>query len=145
MPLTMLSIIASILFAVVLFYTVSRHYKLWRTAQQQPNAGEATPIKHRNEFWLRALLLLPSLALFILAKDFNLHTFMNSVSMVAYLFWFLFDGLFNLKRGKDWWFIGTIDKDESYFDNFKRKLGPVWTKIVQITLAVGCVIIYIFS
>jgi hypothetical protein len=145
MPLILYIIIACILFVAVLLYTVDRHYKLWRTAQQQPNAGEATPIKHKPEYRLRIMLLLPSIACFIHASSWQIISAVATLLMVGFLFWFLFDGLSNLKRGKDWWFIGTIDKDESTFDNIKRWLGPVWTKIVQISFAIGSVLLYIFS
>jgi hypothetical protein len=137
--------IACFLFVVVLIYSVQRHYKLWRTAQQQPNAGEATPIKHAFEFRMRILMLLPVCALFIHAKSWTVLIGSATILMIGFVFWFLFDGLSNLKRGKDWWFIGTIDKDESSFDNVKRQLGPVWTKIIQISLAAVSVLLYIFS
>lgn len=142
----MLFILATILFIAVLLYTVQRHYKLWRQAISQPNAGEATPIKHKKEFALRCILMLPSVALFTIHHSpFSLWSLVVSALMIGYLFWFLFDGLFNLKRGKEWWFIGTVDKDESFFDNIKRWLGPVWTKFVQISAAIGSVLLYLFS
>lgn len=141
----MLYIIASILYMIALGWTVNIHYKKWRYGQQQPDTGNTTPIRHLPESFIRVAMFAPSIILFWWAKEFVLLQLAVTVFTVLATLWLLFDGLFNLKRGKDWWYIGTIDKDESTFDNIKRWLGPVWTKIVQISLAVGSILLYIFS
>jgi hypothetical protein len=145
MPLIILHITGFILYTIALLWSVNIHYRKWRYGQQQPDTGNTTPIKHLPESFIRAAMFSPSMLFFLWADGFGWLNLMVVVFASLALTWLLFDGLFNLKRGKDWWFIGTVDKDESFFDNIKRWLGPVWTKIVQISIAVGSILLYIFS
>lgn len=142
---TILTILGFITFIAALLWSVSRHYKKWRYGQQQPDTGSTTPIMHLPELWIRILAFTPAITFFSISLAQEIHVIPAiciSILMVAALFWFWFDGLFNLKRGREWWYIGTIDKDEAATDNFKRKIGPTWTKIVQITLMISSIVLY---
>src|SRR5687768_11482287 len=112
----MLYITGIILFVIALFWSVDIHYKKWRYGQQQPDTGNTTPIRHLPESLIRILMFSPSMILFWWAEDFRWLQLAVVVFAVLATTWLLFDGLFNWKRGQPWWYIGTVDKDESFFD-----------------------------
>lgn len=136
-------ILAIVLFVLLLLWNVDRHYQKWRFGQQQPDTGNTTPIIHIPETIIRILVFIPVLALLIVSKGVTIINIIESCAALFFTFWLFFDGLFNLKRGRNWWFIGTVDKNESFLDNVKRKLGQFWTKVVQIGLFILSIIIYI--
>jgi hypothetical protein len=130
-------VIASITYVIALLWSVDRHYKLWKFDQSVPDTGSS--IKHKKESAIRVAKFIPSIVLF--SYPFGFWDIATTLMMIACVTWFLFDGLFNTKRGKDWWFIGTIDKDESFFDNFKRWIGLKASRVIQIVLAIGSMVL----
>lgn len=136
-------ILAIILFILLLLWNVDRHYQKWRYGQQQPDTGNTTPILHVPETIIRIIAFIPVFALLFISKEMNVLTAIKSAAVLFFSFWLFFDGLFNLKRGRDWWFLGTVDKNESFLDNVKRKLGKTWTKIVQISGVIISLFFYI--
>lgn len=141
----MMYILAIISYIVAIFLNVDRHYKKWKHGQKQPDVGNTISIRHFPESLIRFLMFAPSVFFLWVAIGFTWIDFAKSVFTEVSITWFLFDGLFNIKRGKDWWFIGTVDKDESFFDNVKRSIGPVWTKILQIGLILFSISLIAFS
>lgn len=53
-------------------------------------------------------------------------------------YWFLFDGLLNIMRGKHWLYIGIPDKDDALTDQFffKYQSFYVWSKIAMVPFIV---------
>ncbi len=139
----MLFFFALVWFVVALLLTVDRHYELWKHAQSLPNTELETPIKHKSEKWIRLALFVPTIVLLSWQLQFTGFGIAASFFFVCCWIWFLFDGFFNKKRGFNWWYIGTVDKDESGLDDLKRELGPRWTKILQIGLCVLSTIFYV--
>lgn len=130
-------IISLLLFSIILRQEVNLHNK-------RLNNGVA--IKHKEEWLIRAVLLLPSVILLSLPY-YNKHDFntfwltattaakiLISGGFLAVLWWELFDGFYNLKRKKPWSFIGTIEKDESFFDNILRRFSTKGQRILKIGL-----------
>lgn len=139
----MFLLIGLVVFAVALYMTVDRHYEKWKYAQGLPNTQLETPIKHGSEKWIRIALFVPAMVLFLWQIDFKWFNAAAVLFFTCAWVWFLNDGFFNTKRGRNWWYEGTIDKDESGLDNLKRELGPKWTKIVQIGLCIISTALYI--
>lgn len=133
-------ILASLLFILLLFWNVDRHYMLWKEAQKWPSAEKRVPINHANEFKVRLVAFAPVVLMFCAAVKINiddalidllfrLFILVASAGMVAFAFWFLFNGMFNKKRNQDWFFKGTVDLNESNTDNFLRN-KPVFVVIL---------------
>ena len=112
-----------IAFAIIYFFLatsflVLMDYRLWLKHKD---------VKHKTEWWLKAGLLTPVIS--ALASSTNLYPLLSiplCSGMVAFSFWIIFDGAYNIVRGFNFWFNGSPDlkKDDSLFDKFLRKLSP---------------------
>jgi hypothetical protein len=145
-------VVAIIMFFFVLYTNVNRHYRLWLAAQKWPQTGERVPIDHDKEFVLRLVLMAPA-AITFFSKAVEgtgvlriwpwivamLALLIIVCSMIMFTFWFLFNGFFNRKRDREWFFEGTIDKDEAKSDDFLRG-KPVWQKL---TIQLGGSLLFI--
>jgi hypothetical protein len=107
------SILAIIWFFLVLKWDVNTDFKKWK---------ENKPIKHTKEGIIRALLLLPSVVLLTL-PDFTIWKLLAAASLEASVWWELFDGLYNKKRGFKWRFNGSQEPDDSRLDKFLYHLS----------------------
>jgi hypothetical protein len=124
-----------ILFLAVLAWDILSDYKKWL---------KNSSVEHTKEAWLRMLLLSPSIIGFTIfhpVKHWGILVL--SIFMVLSIFWYLFDGFYNKIRGFDWWFSGSIDEDESKFDNFLRWLGGFWGKVIKIGGIIIFTVLYI--
>lgn len=132
-------IISLLLFFFILYQEVKLHNK---------RLNEGIKIRHKEEWFIRLVLLLPSIIMLSLPyknrHDFTPEWFAISIAIklllaggfLAFLWWELFDGFYNVKRKKPWRFIGTIENDESSTDNFLRKFSTKMQGIVKIGLII---------
>ena len=128
-----------ILFFIVLRWDVYSDYNKWKNG---------VPVKHTKEAIIRGVYLIPSFLAFYLFKNPHgfwpiLLTSIVTLGMIGFCWLLLFDGFYNIKRGFNWWFLGTIDKDESKLDNIQRKLPTIILKTIKILLPVIFILIYV--
>ncbi len=66
---------------------------------------------------------IPAIFFFTKASDLDLiFSIPISGLMIAFFIWLLFDGIYNLIRGFNWWFTGSDDADDAEADNFLQGL-----------------------
>lgn len=124
-------LLAIVWFVIVLYVDIKTDYKRLQT----------NTINHKRGLILRCIGLLPSFLCLLLPV--NQHIILKSlftVGLLGSLYWELFDGLFNLKRGYKWRFNGSDDKDDAVSDNILQKISP----IEQAFLKIGLIIIFTF-
>lgn len=137
-------VIPIILFYAILGYKVRDNFEKWKID---------TPVNHSKEWkWYAIILSLTSGAFLIWLSDAPLVVSIPvSLLMIAFWFWFLFDGAYNLLRkgyaedegwklakGQyDFWYTGSNDKDDAVTDNFLQRL-PLWAHIL---IKIGGIII----
>lgn len=111
-------------FLAVLIWDVTTDVKKWR-------AG--ITINHDKEAWIRVGLLIPSTIGFALHGTFWLWP--AAVLMQGFVFWFLFNGFFNLLRGFGWFTPATGGStDDSRLDKLPLPL--------QVGLQIGGSIVF---
>lgn len=125
-------ILAFLLFAGVLYWDVTTDYKKWK---------ENKPVKHFKEGVLRALLLVPSILLLAL-PHLSLWKIVTAAAMEAAIWLLLFDGFYNRLRGFDWWFLGSVDEDDAWWDKLQRKIPLKLLKVIKISLPLVAILIY---
>lgn len=66
--------------------------------------------------------------------------------VLFFLFWFSFDGLYNVIRGEKWFFPGSEDgREDAKTDNFLQKLKP-WQRVaVKVVGVLGSIAGYLVS
>ena len=128
-------ILASILFLTILYLDVHSDYKKWK---------ENKPVNHLKEWLFRALFLVPSTILLAL-PEFSILSVLYSVGVVGFTWLLLFDGFYNKIRGFSWWFLGSEDLNDAWWDKFQRKIPPKILKISKIVVPlifIICLCIY---
>lgn len=127
-------------FIVVLIGFVHFHVRKWKK-----EFNSIQTINHKKTAFIRCLLLLPSTIGLSLSHPWPwYYALIPSTLIQFFLFWLLFDGLYNIKRNFNWWFMGTIDKDESVTDNFIRKHGQV-IKLAGCALSIAFYFLTLFK
>lgn len=117
-------IISTCIFLLVLAADLITDYRLWKKNK---------PVNHKVGFIIRSVGLTP---IFILLGA-------RSILLVGALYFLLFDGLYNLLRGFNFWFTGSNDKDDATTDNFLQSI-PLWAHIaLKFALIIVGVIIFI--
>lgn len=131
----MLYLVAILLFVAVLIWDVITDYRKWLKSKA---------VDHKKESWLRIILLLPSMIFFIIAHSQNTWwVFVDVWAMTGFVFWFLFDGIYNKLRGFNWWFTGSDDADDAGTDNFLQTI-PHWLHVtIKVLGMAASVTIYI--
>jgi hypothetical protein len=138
--------LATILFLAVLAWDIVSDYKKWLKERS---------VNHSKEWWIRVLALLPCIAILcwpklidiasaslLMAVCFWLISIASSALIVAVYFWLLFDGLYNVIRGYNWWYTGTDDVDDAKTDNLLQRL-TLWQHILlKIGGCVAATILY---
>lgn len=119
-----------ILFFIGVIINAYLDYEVWLDGKE---------INHTKRFFLKGIMLLPSFILLL-----QVFSFWRVLFFICSWFWFLFDGIYNMLRKYDWWYIGTIDANESKFDNLQRWLGEL-RKTVKIVLLIASLIFLIFK
>lgn len=126
------TILAAICFFLVLYWDVQSDYKKWLNN---------IPIKHTKEALIRSALLIPSF-LCLSLPHIGLVKSLLCFGLIGSTYLLLFDGWYNLKRGQNWWFLGSVDADDAWWDKIQRKIPLKWLKILKITLPLGFLVLY---
>lgn len=119
-------------FGLILAWKLKVDLALWR---------KGLPVDHKEEWITVAIMSACTSGLLFAAMS---KSFLLSIPVVAGMlmswFWFLFDGLYNILRDKDWWYTGTDDPDDAKSDDFLQKL-ELWQ---HIAIKVGLVLVFTF-
>lgn len=157
-------LIAGILFVILLKWNVERHYHLWKKAiGSYPSVEKRVAIDHKKETRIRMYAFSPVVAILFLKaivihQTFNhelthpmyvknllgMGYFFASAAIVCSLFWPLFNGFFNNIRKFNWFYKGTVDKDEAKTDNFLRNKSVTFIVIVQSLLIIISFLSYFY-
>ena len=125
------------MFFVVLAWDVASDYTKWLKHRA---------VIHGKEAWVRAILLAPSC--YYMSTDLPLQWYWGlsiSAFAEASMWWLLFDGLYNVFRGYNWWFTGSVDPDDASTDTFLRKLKK-WQHIaLKFALIATSLAAYMFA
>lgn len=113
---------AIFVFIAVLLIDLFTDYQLWKHKK---------PINHTRGSLLRLIGLAPCVILLRL----------SSTPLIFFLYWTLFDGLFNIIRKQPFWSTGTNDPDDALTDNFLQQLSLKQHMIVKLG---GIAISFIF-
>ena len=139
----MIIIAAIVLFTIPLIIKLFIDFNKWNKNQ---------PVNHKKEWIIIAICEIPSGLLFLypMLPIFEGDYFKTAFEyfykilliglMVGFWFWFLFDGLYNIKRNFNWWFTGSEDADDATSDNFLQSLK----KWQQIVFKIGTIILFTF-
>jgi len=129
--------IAVISFFAILAWDVVTDYRKWLKQRS---------VNHTDEAWLRVLLMIVPTVFFCIAHTpaFNIWVLIDVALMQLFIFWLLFDGIYNKLRGFGWWFAGSDDPDDSVLDNFLQEY-PVAGAILKIGGSILFITIYIFT
>lgn len=146
----MIYIVPIILFLLPLAYKVKNNFEKWKIDK---------PVNHSKEWkWVALAETTTSGLFFIFLSDQPLwYSIPVSLFMIAFWFWFLFDGWYNLIRKKyaersgwklingqyDFWYTGSNDKDDAVSDNFLQRLKPWQHKALKISLIILFTYLYI--
>ena len=109
------NVVAVILFLITLAIDLKIDIAKWKIGKT---------VNHYKK-WIRGFGLIP---VWILASLSNLWLLLPILFLILFLYWFLFDGLYNKFRKFGWWFTGTDDPEDSKTDNFLQKL-KLWQHI----------------
>lgn len=128
-----------ILFFIPLTYKLKNNFEKWKIDK---------PVNHSREWKYVAigLSLTSGLGFVLLSGAPLVFSVPASLLMIAFWFWFLFDGFYNLMRKRyairsgwklingqyDFWYTGSNDKDDAVTDNFIQRLKPWQHKAVKI-------------
>lgn len=132
-------IISALAFKKVLLWDVNSDYQKWK---------DKIPVKHTKEWFDRALRLIPSfIFLYIPLVNSSLWSlvisFLVVFGVIFSVWWELFDGLYNRKRGFRWRFNGSIDSDDPFLDKFLYKIGDKKEAILKLGLISIFTILYL--
>ena len=128
-------IIGIILFFCILYWDVTTDYKKWKND---------IPVNHTKEGIIRSLLLSP-VPLLLSLPFITIWELVITIPLVGFMWLLLFDGFYNKVRGFNWWFLGSEDKDDSWWDKFQRRIPLKILKITKIgipLLLIICLCIY---
>ena len=103
------------------------------------------PVKHKRKSIIRALFLLPSILLLCLPLPMSVWKILIVIGLEAFTYLLFFDGWYNLKRKQNWWFLGTVDEDDAWWDRVQRKLPLRLLKILKIGIPLMLGIIYLLT
>ena len=106
-------------------------------------------IKHTQRALLKAIFALPTYILLLIPFKYSfLHGLFSLFITAGLLFsvwWELFDGSLNLKRGKTWRYNGSpiLKKDDSKLDKVLRKLKSIQQAVSKLSLIAIFLLSYI--
>jgi hypothetical protein len=131
-----------ILFFLILTWDVNSDYDKWK---------QGIRVNHTKEALLRIALLTPSTILLAVPKLLNspktIDHYALYIGLAACLlfaiWWELFDGWYNKKRGFKWRFNGTVDDDDSTLDRFLYSIGDTAEGVLKIGLIALFLFLYI--
>ena len=126
---------AIIVFCLVLRWDVLDDYHKWL---------KNIPVKHGKEALLRAYFLVPSVLLLCLPFPLNIWKIVTVAALEAFTYLLLFDGFYNLKRKFNWWFLGSVDPDDAWWDRVQRKIPLTLLKILKIGVPIALLATYLY-
>ena len=118
--------IAIILFLLTLTIDMVIDIRKWKRENYKVN---------HNKKWIRGVGLVPAV---VLLSWHNWWLLIPAIPMVLFLYWLLFDGLYNTLRRFPWFYTGTDDPDDAKTDNFLQRL-KLWQ---HIAVKVGGVVLF---
>lgn len=130
-----------LLFIAVLAWDIVTDYHKWLKGKV---------VNHTKEWWLRAALLFPAVGSFAAALPIHwLKGCILSAAMIAFAWWLLFDGIYNLLRGFGWWFNGSKDAaNDGWLDSLLMQMED-WQeallKILPITILIFVYLIVLYQ
>lgn len=124
-----------ILLALAIAFNVWYDYRLWLKEKRRP---------HKKGWRLKAVTSIPAIVTLSWVGGYDwyydggLSVFM---SMSWFVFWF--DGLYNVFRGFEFFYLGTNDNDDAKTDNFFQSI-PIWVGIaIKIVLITGSTLLFL--
>lgn len=135
------TIIAAGLFLLILALFLWLHLKRFFRSQG---------INHKRTAFIRSVsFIAPTVGFTIEHPGQHFWVFICAACMQMFLFWLLFDGIYNKWRGFDWWFTGAnddvLEKDNSFLDQLQEDLGLTATQAIKIGGSIMFLAFYILS
>lgn len=134
-----------ILFCLILGGDIWTDYAKW--------ADNYTPINHTLEAIIRMVLLVPSgflLAGYVEKNPLRIHFHkywwqygLITAGMMGSVYWVCFDSVYNMLRGFDWLFNGSVDGGDSKLDLFLMKLKDWQEALLKLGLCAVFIFLYI--
>lgn len=121
----MLLILGIIWFLIVMAADLYSDYEKWLSERV---------VKHTLEGWERGIFLLPSIAFICFHFNVPVWKYIDFAIFEAFLYWVLFDGIYNKIRGFDWWFFGSFGDPggDAKTDILQKHIGLTGAKILKI-------------
>lgn len=110
---TLKVILGIVIFLCTFIIDLYTDFNLWK---------ENKPVNHKRGAILRLLGLIPA----------NILIGLAAIPLLGSLYWFLFDGFYNVLRGFNWWFTGSNDVDDAKTDDFLQRLKPWQHQAIKI-------------
>lgn len=131
-------IVGILLFFLILYIDIETDYK----------RIIINSINHTRGAIIRMIALIPTVLSLLFPLDsfsitYILFKLIVIITILGSLFLLLFDGFLNLRRGYNWWFLGSIDNNDSFFDKLQRNLPITLNKILKIGIPIIFILIYI--
>ena len=130
-------------FFIILKWDVYSDHKKWMRKE---------PVNHSKDAIIRVLLLLPCYGLLLYPKlvdRYNVWHILIQCFIVAMLiasvWWELFDGWYNIKRGYKWRFSGTKDADDAKSDKILYLFSETERALLKFTLIACFLILYLIT
>lgn len=144
-------LIAALVFTAAFIVSIESDLEKWKKTQR----GIPTPVNHFTGWWARLAMLLPVIILLTVAHPAEngyhketLFVLLNASGLIGFIWWFMFDGIFNLERGENWWFLGSFNDaghGDAWLDILQQKIGPTLSKLLKVGGILVMLTIYIFS
>lgn len=107
-----------ILLAAKLVYDL----RLWYNREIK-GTGTKT-VKHKAEWLIIAVCSAPSIIqLAEICKLQWYYSYPHTSALTAFFIWIMFDGLYNILRGYNWFYTGSMDADDAATDKLLRNYG----------------------
>ncbi|MEO6610760.1 MAG: hypothetical protein ABIT05_01465 [Chitinophagaceae bacterium] len=113
------------------------------------------PVNHKKEWLVCAALSIPSVVLLVVGhpaySGVSWPTFWITICVVLLemvLFWFLFDGIYNVLRGQKWNFLGSFNDpghEDSDLDKVAQIMGAELSQFIKIVGSAVLIIVYVLS
>lgn len=123
-------ILSAIWVQLVLAAKLAYDLRLWYN--REIKATSKKTVIHWKEWIVMAAACSPSI--YYLKKFIHLHWALATIiagAMCALWLWSWFDGLYNKFRGFNWFYTGSVDKDDPSTDKFLRKVGIAGQIIIK--------------
>ena len=128
---------AIVILLLTIYFKVAYDFKLWQ---------RHLPINHAKEIAIVSIPVGVSVFLFGYASGFAFpYNYLAAIFLCGSWYMFLFNGLYNLVRHFNWWFIGTPDDNDSLTEKFFRAIGMPTTIALQVLLIIISTYLYFIA